>query len=167
VNKDQWGVITVEGEFARVRFEREYPAGPQLLWSLLTDPQHLRNWLAEAPQFDARVSGRVHLRWNESDEMNGVVRIFDPPHVLEYTWFEGAGESIVRFEIVAINDERSRLILEHRRVRQPHAAGIAAGWHAHLDAIDGAIREELTPYAQLRAEVDSLAPHYEDAVKRQ
>jgi uncharacterized protein YndB with AHSA1/START domain len=130
------GAVTMDGDRRTVRFERFYDAAPEELWGALTLPEQLARWLAPA-EFEPRVGGRVVLRFEEDDIMRGTVRAYERPRLLEYDWDEGGlEESVVRFELRSEGD-RTLLVLEHRQLPVEGAASFGAGWHAHLDMLEG------------------------------
>ena len=98
-------MTTGYGEFgsgtskSSVRFVRQFEASRDELWAILTEPDRIGAWLGAEVSFEPCVGGAVNLRWEGSGECSGTVAIFDPLHVLEYSWSEGAGTSIVRFEL--------------------------------------------------------------------
>jgi len=124
-----------------VRFERRFDATPEEIWAVLTKPEHLRVWLLADASLEPRAGGAVSLDWGDRGHASGTVSVFDPPHVLEYSWIESAGTSIVRFEVKPEPDG-VRLVLYHRELPASAHAGVGAGWHAHLEALAALLRSE-------------------------
>jgi uncharacterized protein YndB with AHSA1/START domain len=154
------GVLRNDDERCAVRFQRLYDFTPAELWSAITDPDRLARWLALA-EVEPGDGGRVRLGF-EDGVTEGRILTWDEPHVLEYEWrFTGEDESVVRFELVP-QEFGTLLVLDHRRLGRSAGAGYAAGWHAHLDALAGAIEmnawqerfEELLPV--YRGQADEL-----------
>ena len=55
---------------------------------------------------------------------------------LEVDWhWPGEPESILRLEVVPRDTGGTMLVLDHRLVSAEEAAGLGAGWHAHLEAL--------------------------------
>jgi uncharacterized protein YndB with AHSA1/START domain len=52
-----FGIISLDGSMATVRFERRYAASAQELWSALTDADRMRRWLGAAVSIEGRVGG--------------------------------------------------------------------------------------------------------------
>ena len=155
------GELRSDDDRCAVRFQRLYDFTPDELWSALTDQERLRRWLAEAPRFEGGVGGRVTIAFDDGTT-EGRILIWDEPRVLEYEWrFPGEDESVVRFELQP-QEYGTLLVLDHRRLGRTSGAGYAAGWHAHLDALAGAIQleawqrrfEELLP--DYRSQADEL-----------
>jgi uncharacterized protein YndB with AHSA1/START domain len=118
-----------------VRFERHLDASADEAWAILTQSDQLVRWLLADAVIEPRVGGAVSLRWEGSGEVSGTVSIFDPPRLLEYSWGEAAGTSIVRFELRPEADG-VRLVLDHRELPPSAHAGVGAGWHTHLDSLE-------------------------------
>jgi uncharacterized protein YndB with AHSA1/START domain len=154
------GTIGRDGDLRTVRHVRHYDATPEEVWAALTEPAHVRNWLAEMT-IEPRVGGRVSFRWDSGDTEDGEVRAFDPPHVFEYTWTQGA-VSHIRFELSA-DEGGTVLVLEHSLINVDSAAGIGAGWHSHLDALDAMLDGTHQAPADWTARYEELLPDYQDA----
>jgi uncharacterized protein YndB with AHSA1/START domain len=152
------GELTEDGERRSVRFERRLDASAEEVWSALVEPERLRRWLAEAT-VDAREGGSVELRFMDDSggRVSGTIRVYDPPRVLEYDWYEGEAGSVVRFELRATGGG-TELVLEHRLLPREAATGFAAGWHAHLEALAAALAGVPAPDWQRRYE--ELRPEY-------
>ena len=59
----------------------------------------------------------------------------DEGRVLELTWVEEDGDSLLRFEIVP-RDAGCLLVLDHSRLPADSRPGYGAGWQSHLEALD-------------------------------
>jgi uncharacterized protein YndB with AHSA1/START domain len=152
-----------EGRVA-VHFERLYDYRQEELWAALTEPEQLSGWLGEA-EVDLRVGGRIVIRFGDSNEeiASGTIHELDPPRVLEYDWtFLGESDSVLRVELEP-RGEGTLLILDHRRLTPSVAVGYSAGWHAHLDRLEGLVRGE---HVDWHARFAELVPHYRQAVEQ-
>ena len=130
-----------------LRFERRFTAPPAALWDALTQPESLARWLLARAAIDPWPGGRFHLTLGGgSSVMAGIVRRWEPPRVLEYTWPEttAGGDSLVRFEIFD-DSGGSRLVLTHILRAGGDLADFASGWHWHLDALEGDLAGEAWP----------------------
>lgn len=160
------GQISTDGDTSAVRLERELEAIPEEVWKALTEPDRLREWLAEV-KLDPREGGSIAIDFSAQGEPNitkGTIRIYDPPRTLEYDWTEtGQNRSVVRFELEP-TDSGTKLALTHRLVTDEEAPGFAAGWHAHLDALIEHLRGEDVVsrewFERLRARYLELRPVY-------
>lgn len=122
---DKWTLVVV----------RQLRHAPAKVWHALTDPAQLTAW---AP-FDADRSldatgATVKLHTvGTSMASNTTIQRAEAPHLLEYTWGDGA----LRWELEDV-DGGTRLTLWHNIDRNYIAMG-AAGWQICLDVLDHAL----------------------------
>jgi uncharacterized protein YndB with AHSA1/START domain len=155
--------LEVVGASVTLRFERAVAAPSAAVWSALTEPSIIRQWLAEA-EVEAVLGGAVHLVWPGQGEMRGVVQVCDEPSVFEYTWDESDGSSLVRFEVAATSDDASTLRLIHSGTTKEGAAGFGAGWQSHLEALDVVLAGGVSTPDQRDERYEVLHPGYLEAV---
>jgi len=99
----------------------------------------LERWLARAT-VDLRPGGVVDLDFGDDAIGGGDVIDVVPGTTLVYRWrFTGEPESVVRFELEAIDPETTLLRLRHTKLPDDQATGYGAGWHAHLDQLEALI----------------------------
>ena len=160
-----FGQLQREGEDrVALHFERVYDYRQDELWAALTEPEQLRAWLGEA-EVDLRVGGRIVIRFGDADDeiASGTIRELDPPRLLEYDWtFVGESDSVLRLELEP-RGNGTLLILDHRRLTADVAVGYGAGWHAHLDRLEGLARGERVDWDERFAE---LLPRYRESAER-
>lgn len=128
--------------------ERFLPGTVEQVWRYLTEPSHLKLWLAGGT-VDLRVGGKLQLDFDLIEcpgretihgLMEGTITELDPPGLLTYTWGEsgsrgqGDPDSVVSFALQAEGDE-TRLTLTHTRIQKKDLTGIGVGWHVHLDVL--------------------------------
>ncbi len=121
-----------------VRLERRLSAPPAEVWQLLTDPEELPLWLAEAA-IEPRVGGAFNLTFeNTTSASNGHITRFEPVSTFEFVWQKGETfESLVRFSLQPTADNAGTdLVLTHTTLHTREGANeYAAGWHHHLDML--------------------------------
>ncbi len=145
------GKFSAPGE---VRFVRRLPASIERVWDFLTKSEQRGLWLA-AGKMDLRVGGAVELNFHHRDltphvepvaeryrqllergyHMTGHITRLEPPRMLSFTWDEGdGGKSEVTFELTSESENRTQLLLVHRRLGddRDESTSICAGWHTHL-----------------------------------
>ncbi len=157
------GELAAQGELRSVRHVRRIQGSADEVWSALTDPATVAAWmLAERVVLEPRVGGEALFDWGDDGKARGLVTIFDPPRTLEYTWEDDAGASVVRFDLRP-EEETIELVLYHRDLTGRMAAGVGAGWHAHLDNLMAMLAgEELDFWVRFR----SLEPAYKEIADR-
>ena len=157
------GTLTLEGGTYTIRFERLLAFPPTEVWAALTEPERLREWLAEATVVPGP-GGSITLDFGaDGGTEGGRITAWEPPRTLAYEWnFVGEDPSFVRFEL-SVEDAGSatRLVLEHTRLEKAAGTGYGAGWHAHLDQLEGHLRGEPVPWD---SRFDALLPRYEQAL---
>ena len=136
------------GDHLDVRFERRYPRSVETVWSALTDPARLADWMGVA-HVEPVVGGRFDLMVNGRHPMTGRVLVWEPPHVLEFTWSNAdAPDSTVRYELTREGDG-TRLIFTHQGMPYASSALMLPGWHNFLarlgSLLDGAAPPQSTP----------------------
>jgi uncharacterized protein YndB with AHSA1/START domain len=154
------GTIERDGQRRTVRHVRHYGATPEEVWAALTEPHQVKNWLAEMT-IEPRAGGRISFRWEAGETETGEVRVFDPPRTFEYTWEEGS-ISHIRFQL-APDADGTVLVLEHSLIAPDSAAGIGAGWHSHLDALDAVLGGSHQAPRDWNERYEELLPDYRHA----
>jgi uncharacterized protein YndB with AHSA1/START domain len=154
------GTIERDGQRRTVRHVRHYDATPEEVWAALTEPDQVKNWLAEMT-IEPRAGGRISFRWEAGETETGEVRVFDPPRTFEYTWEEGS-ISHIRFQL-APDAGGTVLVLEHSLIAPDSAAGIGAGWHSHLDALDAVLGGSHQAPRDWNERYEELLPDYRHA----
>ena len=156
---DVLGTLTRNGTQHALHLERRYDASPEEVWSVLVEPAHVRNWLANMT-IEPREGGRVTFDWGGTNQNEGIVRAFDPPRVFEYTWTR-EGESVIRFELRPDGDG-TLLVLDHAATSLGQAVSVGAGWQSHLEAIDALLAGSPTTRDDWTARYEQLRPGYEE-----
>lgn len=136
------GVIEAHDDRYTLTLVRHLQAKIREVWAAITEPIELEEWLAPV-QLEPAVGGAVRIDFGGDEVVHGTVLRFEPPAVFEFSW-GGAGEgdpSVVRFELHERGGE-TVLRLTHHNQRARLARSTAAGWHAHVDLLDGRLRGE-------------------------
>lgn len=147
-----------------ITFRRESKHSPQRLWQAITDPKEVSKWMGYPARIDLRPGGDYHIdfsRPREGDdggELDGVIVRVRHEEALAIVW----GRSVLEWAIVP-EGPYCRYTFTHHGQEPPSTGdqhtdeGLAAGWHAFLDAfaahLDGApqITNAPTAHAQLEA----------------
>jgi len=115
---------------------RELRATPEKIWVALTDPAMLKHWSPFDASRDLSTLGPATLTQADASqqELPAVVRVANPPTLLEYTW----DTDLVRWELEALPDGRTRLTLTHT-LDPAWISRVAAGWHVCIDQMQAAL----------------------------
>ncbi len=154
---DALGEVRRTGETYEVVFHRRLNRPLEKVWAALTVPERVADWLAKA-QIDLRIGGRFELYWETHDDrMAGTITELDPPRVIAWTWpSDQHPNSVVRWALEPDGDG-CRLTLTQTELTAPPLLDVAAGWHAHLEGLPGAVDGVRTPWrAEREREIADL-----------
>ena len=151
------------GDTVEITFHRRYARPIEKVWAALTVPERIADWFAEVEALDLRLGGAIHLSFpGDHSKIRGVVTAYDPPRRLTWTWPQTDGtESTVTFDLEPDGDG-CRLTLTERGLTLSQGAGNAAGWHAHLEAMEDAVDGVRTSWATLLAREKVVNQVYKD-----
>lgn len=158
------GTIEAHDDHYRLTLVRRLTAKIEAVWEALTQPAQLSEWLGDV-ELEPREGGEIHITFDGDDGVRGRVLSFDAPHVFEFTWSDRSDAedpSIVRFELEADGDQ-TVLTLCHNRQGRRDARSTAAGWHAHLDVLDGLLVGETRKWDDCYA---SVRERYEPVIRQ-
>jgi uncharacterized protein YndB with AHSA1/START domain len=69
--------------------EIELDAGPEEVWSAITEPERLEQWFANDVELDPRPGGRAVFRWDNGEERTAVVAEVEERRRLGLRWDDG------------------------------------------------------------------------------
>ncbi len=132
------GTFTRHGETIDVRFERFYPHPVEKVWKALVDPARLADWMGEST-VEPRAGGRIQTMIGTPGVATGEIRVWEPPHVLEFTWdnWDSHG-AVIRYELKA-ETNGTRLNFSHAQMPYTSSALMLPGWHALFNALGHAL----------------------------
>ncbi|MBI4923893.1 MAG: SRPBCC family protein [Devosia nanyangense] len=143
-----------------VHFERHYPRPPETVWSALTEPARLADWMGVS-HIEPRAGGRIDLMLDGPHPSTGRVVVWDPPHVLEFTWSNThAPDSTIRYEL-ARDGAGTRLVFTHQRMPYVHSALMLPGWHHLLARLESLLEGAGSPGPGWRAMQAIYVDHYQ------
>jgi uncharacterized protein YndB with AHSA1/START domain len=135
------------------RIEREIliHAPVDVVWAVVTEPEHVSRWFSDSVDLDLRPGGRAVLHWNEHGTVNGRVERVEPPHFFSFRWVVGPGpelaednSTLVEFSLSA-EGESTRLTVVESGFRdlagsddekQRHFESHRRGWEHELGDLD-------------------------------
>ena len=139
-----------DGDDWQLVFTRRLAHPREKVWRALTEPADVSAWFP-ADIFGDRTTGaalRFVFREGEGPEIPGVMRIFDPVDVLEFSW----GDEVMRFELQPIDDgAATELRFVTTFVEIGKAVRDAAGWHSCLDILVAHLAAAEPPQGRWRA----------------
>lgn len=148
---DELGTVRREGDTVEMVFTRRYRKPIDKVWAALTVPERLADWFAEAKIDRLEVGGTMELYFTGADYRSlAKITAYDPPRVFAWTWtdMDGGKASHVHFELTP-DGAGCVLTLTHTELAIDESKGVAAGWHAHLEALPDAVEGIFTPWDTL------------------
>lgn len=103
------------------RIEREIliDAPLEVVWSVVTEPEHVGGWFSDSAEIDLRPGGEAVLTWNEHGTARAVVEKVEPPHLFSFRWGRGSGvepregnATLVEFSLSAEGESTRLRVLE-------------------------------------------------------
>jgi uncharacterized protein YndB with AHSA1/START domain len=73
------------------RIEREIliEAPRDVVWSVITEPEHVGRWFSDSAAIDLRPGGKLTLTWDEHGPVYWRVERIDPPRFVSFHWLRG------------------------------------------------------------------------------
>ncbi|HET6295941.1 MAG TPA: SRPBCC family protein [Kribbella sp.] len=146
--------LTVADGRTQLRMERALAHPAEKVWRALTEPSELSRWFPAAVELDLRLDGPISFTFPDGEDdfvedpdNTGVIRAFDPPRLLEYTW----GVEVLRWELEPTADG-CLLTLTATFDDRPGSASFTSGWTICFDALDRVLGGSAVPekdYAEL------------------
>lgn len=144
------------------RIEREIliHAPVDVVWAVVTEPEHIREWFSDTVDVDLRPGGRARLHWNEHGTVHGRVERVEPPHFYSFRWTVGVdlelaeeNSTLVEFRLRA-EGESTRLTVVESGFRdlaasddekRGHVDSHKQGWARELGELDEYVRTMARP----------------------
>ncbi len=131
------------------RIEREIviDAPVEVVWSVVTEPEHISGWFSDSADVDLRPGGRAVLHWNDFGTVQGRVERVEPPHFFSFRWAVDPGREIdegsstlVEFSLRAEQDSTRLTVVESgfrglagpEDEKQRHFDSHRRGWELEL-----------------------------------
>lgn len=132
------GTFTRHADLIDAAFVRHYPQPIEKVWAALTDPAGLAGWMGVS-EVEPRVGGRIRMMIGTPGVMEGEIRVFDRPHVLEFTWSNhDCPQGLIRYTLTS-ESGGTRLVFGHRGMPFASSALMLPGWHVLFAALGMAL----------------------------
>ena len=103
------------------RIEREIriEAPIDVVWAVLTEPEHIAGWFSHSVEIDLHPGGEATFDWREHGSARAWIERVKPPHTFAFRWVRSVGEeqrkedsTLVEFTLVAEGDHTRLRIVE-------------------------------------------------------
>ncbi|MEM7099709.1 MAG: SRPBCC domain-containing protein [Pseudomonadota bacterium] len=135
----KFATIEGNGKVRRVSLTNTLDAPIRIVWEAITQLEHMVHWWPDWQPggiIEPKEGGRIKLE--DGSWIDGVIKTWSPPHILEFTWnnnskqdmpwFEPATCSQLRIDLVDLSSAQTRLNLIQFLPEQSTVGG-TAGWH--------------------------------------
>ena len=136
----------------RIEQEVLIDAPLEIVWAVVTEPEHVAGWFSDLAEIDLRPGGEATLTWHEHGVARGRVERVEPPHVVAFRWARPLGaepsegnSTLVEFSLIE-EGERTRLRVVESGFRAldgsdeekaTYAEGNTKGWTKELGELQG------------------------------
>ena len=131
------------------RIEREIviDAPVEVVWAVVTEPEHISKWLSDSVELDLRPGGQAVLDWDGRRTVQGRVERVEPPHYLSFRWvvrdepqLTDGNATLVEFSLRAEGGATRLTVVESgfrdlagpEDEKQGHFDGHTSGWEKEL-----------------------------------
>lgn len=140
------GEVRRTGESVEIVFHRRLARPIEKVWAAITVPERLADWFARTEIQGERIR---FIFPAPHSPVEGRIVASEPMRLFAWSWPNADGtDSVVRFELQPDGDG-CRLTLTQSGLAPKDGAGNAAGWHAHLMALEDAADGSATPWSRL------------------
>jgi uncharacterized protein YndB with AHSA1/START domain len=131
------------------RIEREIviDAPVEVVWAVVTEPEHISKWFSDSVELDLRPGGPAVLHWDGRRTVQGRVERVEPPHYLSFRWvvrdepqLTDDNATLVEFSLRAEGGATRLTVVESgfrdlagpEDEKQGHFDGHTSGWEKEL-----------------------------------
>ena len=139
------------------RIEREIliDAPVEVVWAVVTEPEHISKWFSDSVELDLRPGGPAVLHWDGRRTVQGRVERVEPPHYLSFRWvvrdepqLTDDNATLVEFSLRAERDATRLTVVETGfqdlarpdDEKQRHLDSHRRGWELELGELDEYVR---------------------------
>jgi uncharacterized protein YndB with AHSA1/START domain len=131
----------------RIEQEIVIEAPPEVVWELVTDPEHVGAWFGDAAEIDLRAGGDAAFSWERYGSFLARVEKVEPPRFFSYRWSRPKdtpvaedNSTLVEFSLSAEGEGTRLTVVESgfaslavsEDEKASHLADNTEGWHKEL-----------------------------------
>jgi len=139
MSEHKFALIQGDHSVRRIALQNELNANIETAWQAVTQVEQIQQWWPDwrpGGTIEPREGGRITL--DDGSWINGIVKVWQPPHIFEFTWhesmdsaadwFEQDTRSLLRIDLVKTGEEKMLLNLI-QFAPEGSVIGGTAGWH--------------------------------------
>jgi uncharacterized protein YndB with AHSA1/START domain len=140
------------------RIERDIliDAPVEVVWAVVTEPEHISGWFSHATELDLRPGGAAVMHWEEYGTVQGRVERVERPHFFSFRWSMEPGRelaednsTLVEFALRAEGDGTRLTVVEtgfadlagSEDYRRGHFDSHTRGWEKELGELVDYLRQ--------------------------
>ena len=131
-----------------------------VVWAVLTEPEHVAGWFSDSAEVDLRPGGDATFTWHEHGSALAWVERVEPPRFFAFRWVRPVGEeqhksnsTLVEFTLAAEGDQTRLTVVESgfrelawsEDKKANYASENTQGWQLELDQLDEYISKHVRP----------------------
>jgi uncharacterized protein YndB with AHSA1/START domain len=137
------------GKQRRVEVRCEMDAPIEKVWNAITEVDEVKEWWTGG-EINPREGGRVRL--GDGSELNGKIKVFQPPRIFEFTWNETLDDpGLVRFDLIELDEDRTLVTLVNL-VPATDILPAAVGWHHLVERLQRLVGGDIFPVSDDRGQ---------------
>jgi uncharacterized protein YndB with AHSA1/START domain len=132
----------------RIEHEVLVEAPVDRVWTVITEPEHIRAWFGDGAEIDLRPGGVLTLTWKEYGTFLARVEKVEPPRAFSFRWARPAGvephernSTLVEFSLAPEGGQTRLRVVESGfptldgddAEKAKHAAENTEGWQVELE----------------------------------
>lgn len=144
------------------RIEREIliEAPIEVVWAVLTEPEHVAGWFSDSAEIDLRPGGEATFDWREHGPAPAWVERVEPPRLFAFRWSRELDEkprkdnsTLVEFTLAAEGDHTRLRVVESgfrelagsEEEKARYAGENTQGWQRELDELREYVSTQVRP----------------------
>jgi uncharacterized protein YndB with AHSA1/START domain len=91
----------------------------EVVWAIVTEPEHVGAWFSDSAQIDLRPGGEATLTWERYGSVRALVEKVEPPHLFSFRWARPVGaepgkgnSTLVEFSLKAEGESTRLRVIE-------------------------------------------------------
>ena len=142
----------VAHQFERIERDILIDAPRDVVWGVITQPEHISGWFSDSVELDLRPGGKAVFHWDGHRAVHGRVERVEPPDLFSFRWVVHEGgelrddnSTLVEFSLSTEGDSTRLTVVESGfgELRAPEADRRAyfddhtQGWRVELGHLQG------------------------------